>query len=157
MMDFATYHELQRFYSAYAECVDHGDLDDWPEFFLDQCVYRVQARENFDRGFPLAVLSLESKGMLKDRVYGVKETLFHDPYYQRHIVSAPLVHGTSGDLIVSEANYVVVRTKPGKPSEVYNAGRYLDRIQQTPDGLRFAQRICVYDSELIPNSMVYPI
>lgn len=157
MMDFATYLELQRLYIAYAECVDHGDLDDWPEFFLDQCIYRVQARENFDRGFPLAVLSLESKGMLKDRVYGVKETLFHDPYYQRHIVSAPLVQKSEGDLIVAEANYVVVRTKPGKPSEVYNAGRYLDRIQRTPDGLRFAQRICVYDSELIPNSLVYPI
>jgi salicylate 5-hydroxylase small subunit len=33
---------------------------------------------------PLATLSFESKGMLKDRVYGIKDTLFHDPYYQRH-------------------------------------------------------------------------
>jgi salicylate 5-hydroxylase small subunit len=29
--------------------------------------------------------------MLKDRVYGVPETLFHDPYYQRHVVGAPVV------------------------------------------------------------------
>lgn len=157
MMDFTTYQELHQFYVAYGECVDHGNLDDWPDFFLNECVYRLQARENFDRGFPLAILSLESKGMLKDRVYGVKETLFHDPYYQRHIISAPLVKATDRDLIVAEANYLVIRTKPGKPSEVFNTGRYLDRIHRTAEGLRFSERICVYDSELIPNSLVYPI
>src|SRR5271170_7016722 len=35
----------------------------WPEFFTEQCVYRLQPRENFERGFPLATLSFESKGM----------------------------------------------------------------------------------------------
>ena len=48
-------------------------------------------RENHERGLPLATLSFESKGMLKDRVYGIRETLFHDPYYQRHVVGAPVV------------------------------------------------------------------
>ena len=50
-------------------------------------------RENHERGFPLATLAFESKGMLRDRVYGIRETLFHDPYYQRHVVGAPLVRG----------------------------------------------------------------
>ncbi len=61
-----------------------GDWDLWPEFFTEDCSYRLQPRENHERGFPLATLSFESKGMLKDRVYGIRETLFHDPYYQRH-------------------------------------------------------------------------
>lgn len=156
-MDFETYQALLRFYTDYAACIDHGDLDRWPDFFLDDCLYRVQPRENYDRGLPLATMSLESKGMLKDRVFGVKETLFHDPYYQRHIVGAPLVLEMTPELIVSEANYVVIRTKPGEPSEVYNAGRYLDRIRPTAEGLRFEQRLCVFDSELIPNSLIYPI
>jgi salicylate 5-hydroxylase small subunit len=27
----------------------------------------------------------------------------------------------------------------------------------TPKGLKFEERICVYDSEMIPNSIIYPI
>ena len=50
--------------------------------------------------------------MLKDRVYGIRETLFHDPYYQRHVVGAPLVRAVElGGRIESEANYAVFRTK----------------------------------------------
>jgi salicylate 5-hydroxylase small subunit len=40
---------------------------------------------------------------------------------------------------------------------VFNVGRYLDTVVRTPQGLRFAARVCVYDSELIPNSIIYPI
>jgi salicylate 5-hydroxylase small subunit len=50
-----------------------------------------------------------------------------------------------------------VRTKRDALSEVYNAGKYLDHIVQTADGLRFHEKLCVFDSELIPNSMIYPI
>ena len=46
----------------------------------------MQARENFDRGLPLALIALESQGMMKDRVYGVTQTIYHGPYYTRHVV-----------------------------------------------------------------------
>jgi salicylate 5-hydroxylase small subunit len=36
-------------------------------------------------------------------------------------------------------------------------GRYLDVVRQTPDGLKFESRLCIFDSELIPNSLIYPI
>ncbi|MFP3556976.1 aromatic-ring-hydroxylating dioxygenase subunit beta [Paraburkholderia sp. SIMBA_049] len=148
---------LTQLYADYASAVDSGNWNLWPEFFTEQCVYRLQPRENFERGFPLATLSFESKGMLKDRIYGVKETLFHDPYYQRHIVGAPLVRKVEDGRIYSEANYVVIRTKLNQLSTVFNAGRYVDEIVATPDGLKFASRLAIYDSEMIPNSIIYPI
>jgi salicylate 5-hydroxylase small subunit len=148
---------LTQLYADYASAVDSGDWNLWPEFFTEQCVYRLQPRENFERGFPLATLSFESKGMLKDRIYGVEETLFHDPYYQRHIVGAPLVRKVEGGRIYSEANYVVIRTKLSQLSTVFNAGRYVDEIVATADGLKFASRLAIYDSEMIPNSIIYPI
>jgi salicylate 5-hydroxylase small subunit len=148
---------LTQLYADYASAVDSGGWSLWPEFFTEACVYRLQPRENFERGLPLATLSFESKGMLKDRVYGIKETLFHDPYYQRHIVGAPLVRKVEGGRIHGEANYVVIRTKPNQLSTVFNAGRYLDEIVETPDGLKFASRLVIYDSEMIPNSIIYPI
>jgi salicylate 5-hydroxylase small subunit len=96
--------------------------------------------------------------MLRDRVYGIRETLFHDPYYQRHVVGAPLVKGVDGaGRIESEANYAVFRTKIDEPSTVFNVGRYLDVVVRTPAGLKFESRLVVYDSEMIPNSIIYPI
>jgi salicylate 5-hydroxylase small subunit len=148
---------LNQLYADYASTVDAARWDLWPEFFTDDCVYRVQPRENHERGFPLATLSLTSKGMLKDRAYGIQETLFHDPYYQRHVVGAPVVREASEGRLRCEANYAVFRTKLSELSTVYNVGRYLDVVVRTPQGLKFASRECIYDSEMIPNSLIYPI
>lgn len=157
MVDLQTWLGIQQLYADYAIVVDSGQWDQWPEFFTDSCVYKIQPRENHERGFPLATLFLSSKGMLKDRVYGITETIYHDPYYQRHVVSAPVVRKVEDGRIHSEANYAVFRTKYDKESTVFNVGRYMDTIVQTPLGLKFAERICVYDSEMIPNSIIYPI
>ena len=156
-MNFQDYFELTQLYADYASAVDSGDWDLWPEFFTEQCVYRLQPRENHERGFPLATLSFTSKGMLKDRIYGIKETLFHDPYYQRHIVGTPVVRSADGGSFRCEANYAVFRTKLSDASTVFNVGRYLDTVVRTPAGLKFASRECIYDSEMIPNSIIYPI
>jgi salicylate 5-hydroxylase small subunit len=157
MVDMQTWFGIQQLYADYASAVDSGKWNLWPDFFTEQCVYKLQPRENYERGFPLATLTLTSKGMLKDRVYGISETIFHDPYYQRHVVGAPIVRKVEDGRIYSEANYAVFRTKLDKESTVYNVGRYLDIIVATPEGLKFAERLCVYDSEMIPNSVIYPI
>ena len=156
-IDFETYHALVQLYADYAYAVDSGDWSLWPDFFVDDCSYRLVPRENHERGFPLATLAFESKGMLRDRVYGIKETLFHDPYYQRHVVGAPLVRAASDGRIESEANYAVFRTKLNELSTVFNVGRYIDVVVRTAEGLKFKSRTVVYDSEMIPNSIIYPI
>ena len=157
MVNFETHMALTRLYADYALAVDSGKWDLWPERFTEQCVYKLIPRENHERGFPLCTLSFTSKGMLKDRVYGIQETLYHDPYYQRHVVGAPVVRRVEGERIHAEANYAVFRTKLDKESTVFNVGRYIDTIVQTPEGLKFAERLCVYDSEMIPNAIIYPI
>ncbi|KTT21713.1 aromatic-ring-hydroxylating dioxygenase subunit beta [Pseudacidovorax intermedius] len=156
-IDFEDWLALNQLYADYASAVDSGNWDLWPEFFTEQCVYRLQPRENHERGFPLATLSFTSKGMLKDRVYGIRETLYHDPYYQRHVVGAPVVRAVEEDGWRCEANYAVFRTKLSQISTVFNVGRYLDHVVRTPEGLKFAARECIYDSEMIANSIIYPI
>jgi salicylate 5-hydroxylase small subunit len=151
------YIELQGLYSDYAAAVDSSDWDRWVSMFTEQCEYKVQPRENYERGLPLATIALISQDMLLDRVYGIRETLFHDPYYQRHIVGAPRIFSRADDVIVSEANYAVFRTKPNGDSTVFNVGRYLDKIRVSDSGMKFESRLCIYDSEMIPNSMIYPI
>jgi salicylate 5-hydroxylase small subunit len=156
-LDFEDYLQVVQLYADYAQAVDSGNWDLWPEFFTEDCIYKLIPRENHERGFALATLFFESKGMLKDRVYGIRETLFHDPYYQRHVVGAPLIQKVDTDRFESEANYAVFRTKLSQESTVFNVGRYIDVIQRSAKGLKFASRYCVYDSEMIPNSIIYPI
>lgn len=155
--ELQAYLQLAQLNAEYAAAVDASDWDRWVDFFLDDCSYKVQPRENHERGFPLATLALISKGMLRDRAYGIRETLFHDPYYQRHVVGLPRILRREGDLIEAEANYVVLRTKLSQETTVFNVGRYLDRVRVTPQGLKFEARLCVYDTEMIPNSLIYPI
>ena len=156
-LDFDTWMALNRLYAQYAAAVDANDWDQWISLFVEDCDYRIQPRENHERGLPLATLALLSRGMLQDRAYGITETLFHDPYYQRHVVGAPLVEKIEDGVIVAQANYAVFRTKLSQETTVFNVGRYLDRIRITPEGLRFEQRHCIYDSEMIPNSLIYPL
>ena len=119
--------------------------------------YKVQGRENFDRGLPLALIALESQGMMKDRVYGITQTVYHGPYYTRHVVSTVRVTSQDNGVVKTEANYAVFRTKPGGVSGVYNVGRYIDDCVNIGGAWKFKSRLCVYDSEMILNSLIYPI
>ena len=143
-------------YAAYVACLDERRFDAWPELFTEDGRYALQPRENYDRGLPLATMALESRGMMRDRVYGVTKTLYHDPYYQRHSISGLQVK-EEGETIRAEANYLVVRTKPNELTQLFNAGRYFDRIVEHDGQLKFAEKLAVFDSELIPNSIIYPI
>ncbi len=157
-MQHEDFFALSQLYARYGAVVDAADWDAWVEMFTEDCRYKLQPRENHERGLPLATLAFEGQGMLKDRVYGIRETLFHDPYYQRHVIGAPLVHRVDeAGTIHCEANYAVLRTRLSKESTVFNVGRYIDQVVRTPAGLRFASRLVVYDSEMIPNSLIYPI
>ncbi len=151
------HHQIDQLNAAYAAALDDKRFDDWPVFFTEDSHYKVQSRENFDRGLPLALIALESQGMMKDRVYGITQTIYHGPYYMRHIISPARITLHVGAVIRAEANYAVFRTKPGSVSEVYNVGRYIDELIKKGDSWKFRSRLCVYDSEMILNSLIYPI
>lgn len=154
----ALHHDIDQFNAAYAAALDDKRFDAWPDFFIEEGRYTVQARENHARGLPLALMALESKGMMKDRVYGITQTIYHAPYYMRHVVGCARVTAQEGDRIRAETNYAVFRTKPGDVSEVYNVGRYIDEfVRADEDGLLLAHRLCVYDSEMVLNSLIYPV
>ena len=143
--------------AEYAACLDDREFERWPELFTDDGVYRLQPRENFDRGLPLATMAYESKGMLRDRVYAATQTLFHIPYTTRHVVGWPRVTVAADGTIEAEASYIVVRVRENELPEVFSAGSYLDRIVDTGERLLFRQRLCIFDNALVANSIIYPI
>jgi len=149
--------EICRLYSKYEDCIDSEEFDNWVHLFADDANYKVIPRENYEKELPLATLDLSSKGMMLDRIHGVRETIYHDPYYQRHVTSLPVIRQEDDSSVFCEANYAVFRTKLSEPSTVFNVGRYFDQIVEEGGALKFKSRTCVYDSEMIPNAIIYPI
>jgi anthranilate 1,2-dioxygenase small subunit len=62
--------EIEQLYTAYAHCLDDDRLEEWPDFFTEDCAYRVTSAENFEAGLPLGIIYATSKNMLIDRVIG---------------------------------------------------------------------------------------
>jgi len=151
------YEEIMTLYAAYAAALDEERFEDWLALFTEDANYRLIPRENYDAGRPLATMALDSRAMLADRIYGVQNTLFHAPYYQRHVIGPARVMDTTAGRIKTQANYLVIRTKRDGLSEVFNAGRYVDTVVRDGGALRFVEKLCVFDSDLIPNSIIYPI
>ena len=122
--------------------MDDKRFDEWPLFFAEDGNCKVQARENFDCGLLLTLIALKSRGMMKDRVFSITQTVYHGPYYMRYIISPARATLVDNDVVKAEASYVVFLTKPGGISEVYNVGRYIDELKKkaTPvsSGVAFA-------------------
>jgi salicylate 5-hydroxylase small subunit len=157
MIGFEDYFAIQALYATYAAALDENRLETWPDFFVEDGEYKLQSRENFDGGFRLATIWCEGHGMMKDRIYSILKTLYYERYFQHHVVSAPRIVGVEGGVFHTEANYVVHRTKRGQFPQLLNLGRYVDTIVKVGGEMKLQNRLCVFDNELIPNSLIYPI
>ncbi len=137
--------ELEELYAAYTACLDEERFEEWPEFFVEQCLYKIVPRENFERGLPLATWLCESKGYLADRVTAIRKTAVYAPRYMRRMVSGIRVLGWKERVLEVRANYVALETLQDELTRVFNTGQYRDKL------------VVVFDSLLVPNSLIYPL
>jgi 3-phenylpropionate/cinnamic acid dioxygenase small subunit len=61
------------------------------------------------------------------------------------------------NVIRTQANYCVLETVVDEATQVFNAGRYLGVVVREGAHLRFKEKHCVFDSVVVPTSLVYPI
>src|SRR5215831_12380047 len=80
--------ELDELYTGYVHCLDSDELERWPEFFTEDCFYRITSAENYDAGMPLGLIHATSRNMLKDRVSALREANIYEPQRYRHLVSS---------------------------------------------------------------------
>jgi 3-phenylpropionate/cinnamic acid dioxygenase small subunit len=144
--------------AAYAAAIDAGKLAQWVEMFTEDGLYLAQPRENADRGLPLATIRCEGRGMLADRVHAIEKTMVFAPRYVRHLISAPQVFNVSATEIHCVSNFLVTQTLTMQPTQIMACGEYRDRWRIAENGAHLlAARIAVFDSELVPNSLIYPL
>jgi 3-phenylpropionate/cinnamic acid dioxygenase small subunit len=149
--------ELEELYAAYVACLDEERFEEWPEFFTDDAVYRIIPRENFERGLPMATLHCESKGYLKDRVVAIRQTAVYGPRYMRRLVSNIRILGWKGGWLEVRANYAAFETLRDELTRIFSVGRCHDKLVVADGGLKFKEKLVIFDSELIPNSLIYPL
>ena len=63
----------------------------------------------------------------------------------------------SDGTIAATSSFLVLQTLVEQPTEILVAGRCHDIVVAEGDQLRFRVKRCIYDTTLIPNTLVYPI
>ncbi|MFZ4758322.1 MAG: aromatic-ring-hydroxylating dioxygenase subunit beta [Burkholderiaceae bacterium] len=148
---------LRDFNDDYAACLDAVELERWPDFFVEDCRYRVLSRENHDAGLPLSLIYCDGRNMLKDRVTALRETTVYEPRALRHFVAGVRVVSTDGPRVRAEANFLIVESLSDREPTVNLVGRYLDTLLETDAGLLLQDRWCVVDNYRIRTSLIIPV
>jgi len=160
--------ELETLYTDYAACLDSDALERWPEFFTEDCRYRVTSAENYEAGLPLGLIYATSQNMLRDRINALREANIYEPQRYRHLISGIRIEpprtagvspasGDSPDLLKVTANFLVVRTMQDGGMCLFAAGRYVDRVARTEAGWKFARKDVVLDSRQIDTLLAIPL
>jgi 3-phenylpropionate/cinnamic acid dioxygenase small subunit len=149
--------DMQEFYSRYAECLDGGRLQQWPEFFVDSCTYRVTTRRNLRLGPEEHLVSLYTKTTMRDRIVAIGQSEDYEPHTQRHLISNFRVQAASEEELRVQANFQIFRTFLEKRTELFVSGYYDDRVAIAGSRLTFREKLCVLDSDIPPESLLYPI
>ncbi len=149
--------ELEQLYTDYVHCLDADELERWPEFFTEDCFYRVTSAENFEAGMPLGLIHATSRNMIKDRVSALREANIYEPQRYRHLVSSIKVIDVQGGTIKLVANFLVVRTMQEGDMTLFAAGRYIDQVRRDDGIWKFARKNVVLDSRQIDTLLAIPI
>jgi len=156
-MDLGLRLGIDDLFAAYAECIDEDRLEDWPDFFVEQCRYVVTSRSSHEAGLQHGVIYAASRGMLIDRITALRQANIFEPHRYRHIVGPIRIEQIDATVAQVRSNFIAVRIMHDGEMGLFAAGRYLDRIALTSQPYRFIERLVVLDSQKIDTLLVIPL
>ena len=157
LSDESLHFRVQQLLAEYVEVIDDDRLEEWPELFIDDAVYKVIPRENSDRGLPSAAIFCDSKGMLIDRVVSLRKANIYAVHYHRHLLSNLRITERGDSELRAQCNFVVFQTRATGETAIYSAGKYQDRIVEVDGMLRFKEKLAIFDTYRIDSLMVRPL
>src|SRR5260370_6733095 len=101
---------LADLYCAYSDTLDEGELERWPDFFTEDCLYKAMPRENFEQGLPIALIYCESRNMLADRVGALRETALFVPRPVRQLTGNIRLPDLEPEGLLLHANFALFPT-----------------------------------------------
>ena len=143
--------------AAYADCIDDDRLEEWPDFFVENCRYLITDRASHEAGLRHGIIYAASKGMLTDRVMAMRGANIFEPHRYRHLVGPARIDRVADGVAETRANFFAVRIMHNGDSQLFATGRYLDRIDVAQTPFRFIERLVILDSQKIDTLLVLPL
>jgi anthranilate 1,2-dioxygenase small subunit len=147
---------IMRAQADYARCIDDDQLESWPDFFDDPCIYKITTAANYRDGLQAAIVFANSRGMLVDRVSSLREANIYERHTYRHILGAPSLE-ESVEGVRSQTPFLVVRIMRDGETQIFATGRYLDLYRIHNREAKLAERIVVCDSSRIDTLLALPL
>ena len=152
-----TFDRILALQAAYIRSIDNNELEAWPGFFLDKCLYVVTTADNHKNGFPAGIIYADTKDMLVDRVASLRQANIYEKQSYRHIVGLPHLTKNGGDDAESETPFMVMRIMHDGETSVFATGLYLDTYRIAGTELKLAKRVVVCDSSRVDTLMALPL
>lgn len=144
--------------ARYARCIDTDRLEAWPDFFTEDCSYRITTAENHRLGYAAGLMWADSRGMLEDRVAALREANIYERHSYRHVLGLPLMEEEGPEGLRSETPFLVARIMRDGATDLFATGRYLDLWRSDAAGEpKLAERIVVCDSSRIDTLLALPL
>jgi len=140
-----------------ARLIDDDALEDWAELFVDDGIYRITTRENYDEDLPISIVFCDCLSMLRDRVASLREANVYNIHYDRHLVSSVRVLAVVGGVYDVHSSYSLYQTTAEGRSSLFSVGKYLDKVVIVDAQPRFKERIVIADTAGIPILLATPI
>jgi len=143
--------------ASYARAIDNDQLEDWPEFFDQQCLYRITTAENYREGLQFSLVYADSKGMLQDRVAALRDANIYEQQAYRHVLGGASILAVEDGGFRSETPFMVARIMRTGETTLFVTGRYVDRYRVDADRLLLTERVVVCDSNTIDTLLALPL
>lgn len=141
----------------YVHAIDNDELERWPHFFTDKCLYQILPRPDHQQGRRIGIWYCDNRDMLEDRVSSIRQVNVYEPHVYRHVIGPTEISGFSNGAWQAQTSYIVVRTMHDGAMQVFSAGRYVDDIETEGAIARFRKRIVVPDSWRFDTLVVIPL
>jgi anthranilate 1,2-dioxygenase small subunit/terephthalate 1,2-dioxygenase oxygenase component beta subunit len=148
---------LMAFHAAYAETIDSDRLEQWPDFFTTDTMYRVTHVENEQENLPAGIIWADSRAMLEDRVAALREANIYERQRYRHLLGIPVLQSANAETALATTSFMVARIMGTGETQLFATGVYRDRFVKIDGELLLAERVVICDSTVTDTLMALPL
>lgn len=157
----ATLDAIDILHLRYVIALDGRDMNAWLATFSEEpdSSYICVSEENERRNLPLALMLDDCRTRLQDRVTFVTKIWdgTYQPYRTRHFVQRLSCKSQEGDVYAVTSSFLITMIQDNSASRILSTGLYEDLIRVSSGGAQFKQRRAVYDANVLPQYVVFPL
>ena len=148
--------EITMLFEEYGRLLDADSLEEWTTLFMPDCRYEIMSRENIEQNLPLSLMLCDSRDMLDDRVYSLREANVFNIHYDCHIIGPVRVTRQDSSWTATAA-YSLFQSIQAGETRLFSVGRYHAELRRVDGALRIARMRVVVDTGAIPTLLATPI